>query len=419
MSNGTILIVEDEAVTGMDLKECLTGLGYTVCGVVPTGELAIVRAGKYKPDLVLMDIGLAGQLTGIETAAQIRERYGTPVIFLTAHFEDSTTSEAAATNPVGYLIKPIDEKTLSVTIRMALHRNAAGGKKSGESLPMQPGKNLVFLAKACTGVTLLLYSGDVNKTAIFQNFIAEGIAGHAPCAYAYYRTKLIPRFRKSIKSGEIATFELRGGTGIFNRYLDGLPQSAGISGVKEKFLCIVDFSDSGTFEDLLLTKSKLVQAGSLAWDSFLGIIAVPMEGLDAQMLDWLSEGVSQLVVLSGEDNIITFSTPMKQNGPVHAVSQEILESVVKKSLEFVILSCLDRQVSGFAIIREIKERFLVDIPIARVYTYLYELEENGVLSAEVIGRTRMYSPTRDGEKYIAGRLRDIAMAYRQVLGSRY
>ncbi len=419
MSNSVILIVEDEAITGMDLKESLTGLGYTVCGVVATGELAIARAGEFRPDLVLMDIKLAGQLTGIEAAAQIRERYGTPVIFLTAHFEDATIENAAATDPVGYLIKPIDEKTLNVTIRMALHRNAAGRKKSGESLPPKPDKNLVFLKKACAGVTLLLYTEDVNKSAIFQNFIAESIAGKIPCAYAYYHTRLIPRFRKSIKNREISTFELRKSTDTFTRYLDEINKSAAISGTGERLLCIVDFSDADKTADLVRIKSKLVQLGSLPWRSFLAVLAVPMEGLDSPMLETISVGVTQLVVLSGEDNIITFATPMMQNEPVNAVSQEILEAVVKKSLEFVVLSCLDRPVSGFAIINGIKEQFHVNIPIARVYSYLYDLEEKGVLSAEVIGRTKLYSPTQEGEKYIADRLRGIATAYRQVLGAKH
>lgn len=419
MSNATILVVEDEAITGMDLKESLSGLGYTVCGVVPTGELAVVRAGECRPDLVLMDIALAGQINGIEAAAQIRERFGTPVIFLTAHFEDSTIAEAAATNPVGYLVKPIDEKTLKVTIQMALLRKEQGKAVPAESEALPPEKNMVFLKKACSGVTLLLYSEDVNKLYIFENFIADSIASQVPCIYAYYRTKLVSRFRKSIKKGDISVFELRKSTDTINRYLDELTKAAETSGTAGKLLGIIDFSNTEKFEDLVRIKSKLVEAGNLAWESFLVIIAVPMESLTAPMLEEVSAGVNQLVVLSGEDNIITFSTPLIQNETVNAVPQKIFEAVVKKSLEYVILSCLDRPVTGFEIIHEIKARFHTDIPIARVYSYLYELENDGVLSTEVIGRKRVYSPTPEGEKYIANHLQGIAVAYRQVLGPRH
>lgn len=416
MSSGTILIVEDEAITALDIKQSLTGLGYEVCGVVPTGELAITRAGEYRPDLVLMDIKLAGEMTGIEAASQIRERYGTAIIFLTAHIEDSTIEAAASTNPFGYLIKPIDEKTLKVTIQMALHRNALESERSGKQEHPSGDRNLIFLKKACNGVTLLLYTKDVNKSGIFQNFIAESTTGQVRCIYVYFHTKLVSRFRKFIKNGLIIPFELRKGTDTFIRHLGELCRSAAISNAEGKLLCIVDFSDTGKFNELLMIKSEMVRVNSMPWDSFLAILAVPMEPLDATMLEAASAGVTQLVVLSGEDNIITFSTPVMQTEQVHAISQELFETVVKKSLEFVILSCLNRPVSGFAIINEIKERFHVDVPIARVYSYLYEMEENGLLSSEEIGRTKMYSPTPEGQNYINDRLRGLTAAYRQVLG---
>lgn len=416
MSSGTILIVEDEAITALDIKQSLTGMGYDVCGVVSTGELAITRAGEYRPDLVLMDIKLAGEMNGIEAAAQIRERYGTAIIFLTAHVEDSTIEAAASTNPFGYLIKPIDEKTLKVTIQMALHRRALESEPPGEQEATSGDRNLIFLKKACNGVTLLLYTKDVKKSGIFHNFITESTTGQVQCIYAYFHTKLISHFRRFIKAGKIEPVELRRGTDPFMRRLRELCQSDTISGADGKLLCIVDFSDIGKFNELLMIKSEMVRVNTMPWDSFLAILAVPMEPLDASMLEAASAGVTQLVVLSGEDNIITFSTPVMQTEQVNAVPQEIFETVVKKSLEFVILSCLNRPVSGFAIIHEIKERFHVEVPIARVYSYLYEMEEKGLLSAEEIGRTKMYSPTPEGQNYINDRLRGLTAAYRQVLG---
>ena len=68
MSDAKILIVEDEAVTGMDIRRSLTEMGYSVCGIAMTGEQAVRKAGEMHPDLILMDIMLAGKMNGVEAA---------------------------------------------------------------------------------------------------------------------------------------------------------------------------------------------------------------------------------------------------------------------------------------------------------------------------------------------------------------
>ena len=95
-----------------------------------------------------------------------------------------------------------------------------------------------------------------------------------------------------------------------------------------------------------------------------------------------------------------------------------MDGVVKKSLEVLILSCLNRPVSGFDILKEINNRFHVIIPLARVYTYLYELEKDGVLVTRISGRSKMYVPTEQGDAFIIQRLNELTTAYDQVLGVR-
>src|SRR5690606_750558 len=90
---------------------------------VNSGEKAIEEIEDNRPDLVLMDIMLKGQMTGIDAANVIKERFGVPVIFLTAYADDNTLSKAKITEPYGYIIKPFKEKELQTTIEMAIYKH--------------------------------------------------------------------------------------------------------------------------------------------------------------------------------------------------------------------------------------------------------------------------------------------------------
>jgi len=127
MEKPTILVVEDEFITGADLQNKLKKMGYEVPLVVDTGQKAIDAAIELRPDLILMDITLKGEMTGIEAAAVIGNR-GIPVIFLTAHSDEPTVEKAVKSVPFGYLIKPLDERALRTTIQMALYKNEIDGK---------------------------------------------------------------------------------------------------------------------------------------------------------------------------------------------------------------------------------------------------------------------------------------------------
>jgi PAS domain S-box-containing protein len=127
MEPATILVVEDEFITGADLQSKLKKMGFHVPMVVDTGQKAIDAAARLRPDLTLMDITLKGDMTGIE-AAEVIGREGIPVIFLTAHSDEPTVEKAVKSVPFGYLIKPLDERALGTAIRMALYKNEMDGK---------------------------------------------------------------------------------------------------------------------------------------------------------------------------------------------------------------------------------------------------------------------------------------------------
>lgn len=122
-SPASVFIVEDEALIAMELKDRLTSLGYTVAGSASRGEEALVRITDDRPDLVLMDIHLAGALDGIQTAGRLRERSDLPVIFLSAYSDADLLGQAGKVEPFGYLVKPFEERELHATIQMALYKH--------------------------------------------------------------------------------------------------------------------------------------------------------------------------------------------------------------------------------------------------------------------------------------------------------
>ncbi len=121
MDKAKILIVEDEAIIAMEIESQLQGLGYEVTSIVDTGEKAVKKAEEDKPDLILMDIRIKGEMDGIEAAEEIRNRFGIPVIFSTAYLDEERIERAKITMPFGYVLKPIQERDLKVTIEMALY----------------------------------------------------------------------------------------------------------------------------------------------------------------------------------------------------------------------------------------------------------------------------------------------------------
>jgi len=126
MAGKRILIVEDEGITALDIRQTVQQFGYEPVGLVAYGKDAIKHALTLRPDLILMDILLKGPIDGIEAAAAIRSQCVCPVIYLTARADQSTIDRAKATEPAGYLRKPINDRELHVAIELALRRDTNG-----------------------------------------------------------------------------------------------------------------------------------------------------------------------------------------------------------------------------------------------------------------------------------------------------
>jgi two-component system, response regulator PdtaR len=125
MTSGTILLVEDEGLIALHLMEVLTNAGYTVTDLITSGEeLLALLEHSARPDAIIMDIGLAGEIDGIETARRLRDRHNIRVIFLTAFSDQNRLEEANEVNPYEYLIKPVMQEDLL----RAVGKSIASGK---------------------------------------------------------------------------------------------------------------------------------------------------------------------------------------------------------------------------------------------------------------------------------------------------
>src|SRR6266446_2154628 len=119
-----ILIVEDEAITALDLKRELISLGHEVVGTADNAADAVKATEELKPGLVLMDVRLSGDIDGITAASAIRGNDDIPVVFLTAHSDESTLDRAVNAAPFGYILKPFQARELRVCIEVALYKHS-------------------------------------------------------------------------------------------------------------------------------------------------------------------------------------------------------------------------------------------------------------------------------------------------------
>ncbi len=124
MTKTNILICEDECIIAKDIQNSLKELGYNVVEICSSGEDAVKKTGEFKPDLVLMDIMLSGEMSGIDAANEIRQKFNIPVIFITAFSDDSTIDKAKISEPFGYILKPFKKTDLNTSIQLALYKHS-------------------------------------------------------------------------------------------------------------------------------------------------------------------------------------------------------------------------------------------------------------------------------------------------------
>lgn len=117
MEGKKIFIVEDDMIIQMFIERIMSNLGLEIIGEARTGDETLNFLKTQQPDFILMDIGLAGDKDGIQTAELINQQYNIPIIFLTGNSDKPTLERAQKTNPIGFINKPIDETSLKSVIQ--------------------------------------------------------------------------------------------------------------------------------------------------------------------------------------------------------------------------------------------------------------------------------------------------------------
>ena len=185
MTHAKILIVEDDAPSAAHLEECLENLGYTVCAAVSCGHEAIEKAEHKCPDLALVNLGLDGEVSGLETAEQIGSRFDVPVVYLTDGAEEDLLQRAQATNPFGYVVKPFEERQLHLNIQTAvsMHERETRHRKTEMRL-----KRIIKKLKDFTRLMKPVFDSmsegvvavNENGELVFHNSVARGFGEGLP-----------------------------------------------------------------------------------------------------------------------------------------------------------------------------------------------------------------------------------------------
>ena len=185
MTDAKILIIEDDEPSAAHLEECLGNLGYTVCDSVSCGHEAIEKAEHKRPDLALVDLGLEGKVTGLETAEQISSRFDVPVVYLADEAEGDLLQRAQATNPFGYVLKPFEKRQLHLNIQAAvsMHERETRHRKTEMRL-----KRIIKRLKDFTRLMKTVFDSmsegviavDENRKLVFHNSVARRFGEDLP-----------------------------------------------------------------------------------------------------------------------------------------------------------------------------------------------------------------------------------------------
>jgi CheY-like chemotaxis protein/DNA-binding PadR family transcriptional regulator len=428
-----ILVVDDEAIITMQLEERLSAMGYTVAGMASSGEDAIEKARRLEPDLVLMDIVMPGKLNGIDAAKTIAE-LDIPVVFVTSYADDSIIEKAKQVRPYGYIVKPFNELEIKAAIEVALFRKTAeqdlrkaahashekGARSSGNDDGAEyidlPEIKTILLKDIFADIVLFLYADPTLKEPIFRFAIDAGLKKGGRNFFAYHRSTLQKYFLMEIQHGDLFMRRVKKGEvyllpGILEKCSGSLPQDLSAGTLKILF----DFSETEEFSDILTVKN-LILAKKSQGAPISGIIAVNMADIDHNQIKLLSDGIAKIIISTGKETTLSFANLSFPSESIAVVPQATIDDVVKKSLEPVVLSLLNKPISGYDIVHEIHNRYNVLIPQARIYTYLYDLEQNGYLLMKTSGKSKLYSPTDAGKKYIHNRLNEFKFVFRHIMG---
>jgi CheY-like chemotaxis protein/DNA-binding PadR family transcriptional regulator len=434
-----ILVVDDEAIIVMQLERRLSAMGYCVAGMAASGDDAVDKARSLHPDLVLMDIVMPGTMNGIEAAKIITMELDIPVVFVTAYADDRIIEQAKSARPYGYIVKPFNELEIKAAIEVALFRKAAEQEEKKIRLSEQEKKlpeedndprerdgpaylelpeiKTVLLKDIFTDIVLFLYADNTVKDPIFKFALEEGIKKGGRNLFAYSESTLRKYFLKEIQKKDLYTHRIkRNEIHTLIPVLEKCTESLMNTGTPDSLHIFLDFSETEEFDDILALRNLLLSKKEKK-SPVSGIIALNIGKIDHTLIKTLSEGISKIIVSTGKETTLLFSHETFPVDAVSVVPQSTIDNVVKKSLEPVVLSLLDKPVSGYDIVHEIHNRYNVFIPQARIYTILHDLEDKGFLEIRISGKSKLFCSTEKGKKHISQTLDDFKQVFQHIMNN--
>ena len=356
-------------------------MGYTVSGMAASGEDAVDKARRFRPDLVLMDIVMPGKMNGIEAAKIVTQELDIPVVFVTSYADDKIIEQAKSVRPYGYIVKPFNELEIKAAIEVALFRKAteqeeerlrksaqekissgmeAGQLAQGELAYLDlPEIKTVLLKDIFTDIVLFLYTDQVAKDPIFKFALEEGIKKGGHNLFAYFQSTLPKYFLKEIQKRELYTRRIKKNEVFFLLpVLEKCTDSLMSAGTTNSLQILLDFSETEEFDDILaIRKLLLFKKGEQAPVS--GIIALNIGKIDHTLIKSLAEGIPKIIVSTGKETTLSFAHHTFPAGSVSVVPQSTIDDVVKKSLEPVVLPPINRFQAMISFMRSITgTRFL-------------------------------------------------------------
>ncbi|MDX1942258.1 MAG: response regulator transcription factor [Saprospiraceae bacterium] len=172
MATIKILIVEDEPLIAEDIREYLSNIDYSVCAIAHNKVQALQALEQEAPDMILLDINLGGNMDGLEIANIINEQYHVPFIFLTSYSHKSIIEQAKVSRPMGYILKPFNEKDLYSSIEIALYNFSQGARPRHFNLDIINQRIYNPLTEKEFEVLKAVYEGCTNKQMAEKYFVS-------------------------------------------------------------------------------------------------------------------------------------------------------------------------------------------------------------------------------------------------------
>ena len=308
MKNSRILVVEDEAIIAMNVKDMLETKGYDVFEVASTADEAINYTEKYNPDLILMDIILGGEKDGVTAVEEIREKHDIPIIYLTDQSDEKTLKRAKVTEPHGYIIKPISQQELLSNVEIALYKHEMEKKLKESEDKYRTLFNSVSDA-------IFIYDPDTTNildanpaTAKMYGYDYDELIGMSVYKFSAEVEKSASAKEESGKSGHVTVpyrrHKKKDGTPIIVE-IDGYANN--ISGKDVMFAVSKDITDRKKADEALRESESLYR--TLVETSMDGIVLTDLSGkylfCNKRQADILGYGsVSELI---GKDGFSLFT----------------------------------------------------------------------------------------------------------------